>query len=106
MKSLKSIFLRPGASFPSLLGILLLIAACNNTSECKNDGLSYRTCSNRLVCQNSPQQIAADGTATLTFYAYWDWEAVSEGEIGNGPDRGLPVTFTCSNGTCTASAET
>lgn len=35
--------------FPSLLGILLLVAACNNATECKQDG-SLQTAFNKLVC--------------------------------------------------------
>ena len=91
--------------FPSLLAILMLVAACNNVTECKQDG-SLQTAFNKLVCQNSPQTLGTDGTATLTFYCYWDWETSTQGVRPNGPVREIEVTFTSVGGTCTASGRT
>ncbi len=87
---------------PSLLGILMLVAACNNVTECKQDG-SMQTAFNKLICQNSPQTLGTDGTATLTFYCYWDWESSTQGMRPNGPVREIEVTFTSVGGSCTAS---
>ena len=94
----------PAKRFPSLLGILMIIASCGETSECKNNGLDYKSTTNEIVCQNSPQELGQDGTAVLTFYCYWNWEAVSNGSIGNSYERGAEVTFTATGGTCTSSA--
>lgn len=94
----------PAKRFPSLLGILMIIASCGETSECKRNGLDYKSTTNEIVCQNSPQELGQDGTAVLTFYCYWNWEAVSNGSIGNSYERGAEVTFTATGGTCTSSA--
>ncbi len=94
----------PAKRFPSLLGILMIIASCGETSECKNNGMDYKSTTNEIVCQNSPQELGQDGTAVLTFYCYWNWEAVSNGSIGNSYERGAEVTFTATGGTCTSSA--
>lgn len=94
----------PAKRFPSLLGILMIIASCGETSECKSNGLDYKSTTNEIVCQNSPQELGQDGTAVLTFYCYWNWEAVSNGSIGNSYERGAEVTFTATGGTCTSSA--
>ena len=94
----------PAQRFPSLLGILMIIASCGETSECKSNGLDYKSTTNEIVCQNSPQELGQDGTAVLTFYCYWNWEAVSNGSIGNSYERGAEVTFTATGGTCTSSA--
>jgi hypothetical protein len=91
--------------FPSLLGILMLVAACNDVTECKQDG-SMQTAFNKLICQNSPQTLGTDGTATLTFYCYWDWESSTQGVRPNGPVREIEVTFTSVGGSCTASGKT
>ena len=91
--------------FPSLLAILALVVSCNDATECKQDG-SLQTAFNKLVCQNSPQTLGTDGTATLTFYCYWDWESSTQGVRPNGPVREIEVTFTSVGGSCTASGKT
>ena len=80
-----------------LLACLALVASCNEEEQ---------SCTNKIVCQNSPQTLGADGTATLTFYCYWDWEANPDNVYQNGPCKEIPVSFSAVGGTCTASGET
>ena len=83
--------------FLPLLTGLALVASCHDEEQ---------SCTNKIVCQNSPQTLGADGTATLTFYCYWDWEANPDNEYQNGPCKEIPVSFSAVGGTCTASGET
>lgn len=83
--------------FLPLLAGLALMASCKDETV---------TAFNKLACQNSPQTLGADGTATLTFYCYWDWEANPDSERQNQPVIEIPVTFTAVGGTCTKSATT
>lgn len=82
--------------FLPLLAVLALAASCKDEEQ---------TCTNKIVCQNSPQHLGADGTATLTFYCYWDWEANPKSEYQNGPCKEIPVTFTAVGGTCTSNGQ-
>lgn len=82
-----------------MLAVLPLAVSCFDKDE-------LGTCTNKIICQNSPQHLGDDGTATLTFYCYWDWEANPKTNKSNGPCKEIPVTFTAVGGTCTASGET
>ena len=82
--------------YPPFLAILMMTLALVGCNRCEDYVDEY----NLIEAQNSPQAIDESGTATLRFLVYWDRD------YAKVPVTDITVTFTATNGTCTASAET
>ncbi|MBO4566874.1 MAG: hypothetical protein J5695_06575 [Bacteroidales bacterium] len=81
--------------YPPFLAMLMMAFALVGCSEC--EGIDTF---NNIVAQNSPQAIDESGTATLRFFVYWNEKTYER------PITDMTVTFTATNGSCTASAQT